>query len=289
MNDGWEDNEEEGEDEPKQWLSMQDAVDLLAVANSLSRAAAKDSILDLISDARLKLRCQRRFNPPDVNNIVWRPPSKWVLVPRSYTEKEKTAFAKSSRERRSQQIPPIEKRFQPRSLPADYWQKRDGWNIEASKIDWVSSSVVGVKSVQAGGNPSANTSSNGVICRAANGVEIMRDLAIFPLTPSEQMQARAPKPKGSNAEKAPRSPGERGRSGPRPKVYNFAPILLELESKIQSNEMYEFGRLEDVGVQAVIERYISGKFDSDNSPSESTIRRNAVKIMRIWREYSKGR
>lgn len=179
MNDGWEDDEEQGEDEPKQWLSMQDAVDLLAAANSLSRAAAKDSILDLLSDGRLQLRCQSHFNPNDVDNVVWNS-SKWVLVPRSCTSEEKAALIKSARERRSQEPPPIEKRFRPQHLPADYWQKRDGWNIDASKIDWVSGALVGVKSVKAG------KSSDRALCRAANGVEIMRDLAIFPLSSAEQ-------------------------------------------------------------------------------------------------------
>jgi hypothetical protein len=77
----------------------------------------------------------------------------------------------------------------------------------------------------------------------------------------------------------------RGATGPRPKIPNFALIVARLEVEIESGEISHLGKVTDYGVQAKLERKIIELHSEAYgfSPKEATVRRRAVKLMNIWR------
>lgn len=166
--------------EPAKWLTMLEAADLYAAARDLDGLTAKDNILDLIADGRFKLRCQQAFEETDKGPIKW-----------GYRGKRKFVIGSDSPASASQdKPPPTQKRFRPRALGAGYWLRRDGWEIDQSRTDWLSSTIVATQKTKAG-NKTIPGSTLQPLRRAANGVEIMRDPDIFPaladeITPSDQ-------------------------------------------------------------------------------------------------------
>lgn len=168
--DDWDDEEAEASAE---WLTMLRAVDLLATARSLTNPSAKESVLELLADGQLKLRCQRSLQEPDVGPINWQ-----------YRSKVRVADSQGSIAARREMPPPSVKRFRPRTLARTYWLQRDGWLIDRSRVDWVSSTIVATKPLKIGDKSDGDAQTRR-LRRAANGVEILRDLALFPLSAAE--------------------------------------------------------------------------------------------------------
>ena len=81
-----------------------------------------------------------------------------------------------------------------------------------------------------------------------------------------------------------RSTKRKGRSSPRRKKWEYAPVLAKLESEVESGKISRLGGIDDWGVQAEIEREIANATtDSFGGPSEATVRRKAQGIMELWR------
>ncbi len=80
---------------------------------------------------------------------------------------------------------------------------------------------------------------------------------------------------------------KRGRSGPRPKKFNYGPVLARLQSEIITGEIAQLGGAGDFGVQAELERKITRALtDNDGlEPSESTVRRHAKKLIEMWKQH----
>ena len=81
---------------------------------------------------------------------------------------------------------------------------------------------------------------------------------------------------------------KRGRTGPRPKQFYFAPVMSRLESEILDGTISRFGALNRRGTQTNLEKEIAGAVtDADGAePSESTVRRLAQELMKFWRAHS---
>jgi len=176
MSGDWDETELGGSVE---WLTMLEAANCLAASRSLTARAAKESILDLMADGQLHLRCQKHFEERDVGPINWWHRGKQALVVPKGSD---TSVA-------SHRPPPSAKRFRPTTMAPSYWLQRDGWSIDQARVDWLSSSVVATKPSVADGTRE-RTSPIRHLRRAANGIEIMRDPMLFPLTPSELVSRR---------------------------------------------------------------------------------------------------
>lgn len=181
--DHWDDDEEA--EASAEWLTMLQAVDLLATARSLTNPAAKESLLELVADGQLKLRCQRSLLEPDVGLISWRHRlQRRRGYSKTLSKAHSTARSKGSIAAQRQMSPPTFMSFRPQTLARTYWLQRDGWSIDRSRVDWVSNMIVATKLLEIGDKSDGEAQ----IClmrRAADGIEIFRDLAFFPLSAAE--------------------------------------------------------------------------------------------------------
>lgn len=167
MAEDWDDDVETA---PAQWLTLIEAMDVLVTTHSLSTAAAKDSILDLIADGRLKLRCQKAFEEADDGpiNLGYRGKVR-VRLPVS----DKKSPAQTNTSHRS-------KLGRPKGLPHSYWLRSEGWAIEPARVDWPSGTLIGVRRCDQQ-RDSLEIARSQMIRRVASEVEILRDASIFPM------------------------------------------------------------------------------------------------------------
>jgi hypothetical protein len=171
-------------------------------------------------------------------------------------------------------------------LGGEFWSYSDDWDADLKRWDWRSGVFVASREemtvVTVDGIPTRQMKSGLRTRMVVSGIRFNKE-DIDKIVGGEDPKQSAGR---DSAKPVSRKPPNRGRTTPRRKKFDYGLVLARLESEIDSGEISVLGNVEDYGMQAQLEKRIIRELtDGDESPSESTARRRAAKLMAIWREH----
>jgi hypothetical protein len=163
--------EDDWGDEPEQpelsWLTLQDAVDCIAAISKNGYVTAKENLFALISDGRLKMKCDATCEDSGSGEFDW--------VYRPIRIKHRVEVTTPGRSG----VGSLRRAASPKSLKPDFWRRAHGWIIDADRTDFSSGLIVGTKPAVKTNNGTLGATKPAAR-RAAIGVLIEQDPACFP-------------------------------------------------------------------------------------------------------------
>lgn len=269
MDDDWEAVDDY---EPNQWVTLIEAVNAMAVDSRNSYRSAKDDLLEFISDGLVEMRCLEVLEEADIGMIRWNRLKGQHCHPNQYD----IGF----RFRARNQDDPL-------PMISGFWNTKDAWTIDRGRIDWTASILIGTRPTQlkvgmvnAGGRLFTRRAARGIQIRLPS-IPFLTKTAGLDVSASTQIDKKL----GVGFEASDRK--KHGRSTPRRKKFNLAPVMVRLESEIESGEISRLGKFNDYGMTSKLEAEILKIWlelhEDCDEPTESTLRRRATHLMEIWR------
>lgn len=258
---------------PVDWIDPVEAVHWLA-PHVGGDANAKSAIAERLRDGAIECSHVWMSKGPDIGPLSNRRPKFPTLRPGIQFDPWVT---------------PVNSHGKPVMMGHLFWKFSDDWEADLKKWDWQRCLFVASRQDEAlvlvDGIPVKEVKSESRSRMVVSGIRFSQvDIAkIVGVQSTNTHNQSHTTPDKRETKKR----GTRGRSGPRPKRYQRALILAQLESVILNGGFSKLGAPWDYGVQAALEEDIADRFSEigDGIPSESTIRRMAQRVIGDWRQH----
>ena len=230
---GWDDDDFVA----SEWVSLLEAVDLVAASEGVSSRTAKSNIVDWLSDGRLDIRSQKVRDEADIGQINWGPLSK----PEAHPDQLDVGFRFQARDT-----------LEPMPLSRTFLQSKEGWVIDPARIEWDAGVIIACRPARLKSTAVGNTSSL-FTRRAVSGCIIK----------SSSLPVAMAIPRSRNAKQKQLS-GQRQKSDalkkPRVKKYNEGIALTRLWSVHENGKFARLGTLAFVAQRRDLRKNLSGSY-----------------------------
>lgn len=258
---------------PNQWVTLIGAANAIVENAGFSYHAAKRDLLELISDGLLEMRSRDVMEEADIGRI------NWDSFKGQQCHRNQSDIGFRFRGHEPDNTMPMVSRF---------WCRQDAWVIDLGRIDWTAGILVGTRptemkigSTNSGGRLITRRAARGLTIRLSSIPFLRTSLSIEGSAPTQlETKLNVGFPDSDQKKYDP--------SAPRMKKHNLLEIMIRLKSEIENGKISRLGGPCDYGMKSKLEAEILNLWSETDKggdePGESTIRRRADELMKIWRQ-----